>query len=760
MSQLRRLLGIVVTLALATGTLISLGMGTVSAAPDANLTRYPYLTDLVGTKVTINWATSRAATSGAVSWGPAGSCTGHLAGATRNTLSIGPSDVSATAVPEYQWRSTIDVGVPGTYCYKVWLGSIDLLGSDPAPQFTTQVPAGSTQPFSFAVLGDWGSVDQNGANPDEANVLNQIANSGVRFAISTGDNAYNNGSQEDYGDLQQHFRPANPGNPSAVPPIPATPQVGMSAVFGPSFWTVPGRSIPMFAAIGNHGFERADSACVAPPSIAACHPHIANWPQPTAVATSSGRYTVDAYGPTKYGTTAANMPSLWYAFDGGTARFYVLETAWPDNNKGSAPTPAGYANDYEAHWKPGTAEYEWLKADLATHPGGLKFAIFHKPLQADTSSANEASDTWLRSDGPAGNLSLESMLARNGVAIAFNGHAHIYERNTPHSADSLVSYVTGGGGAKPESVGGGTLSCSANDAYARSWSFTTSSGKACPSTGPGAVAPPTSAAQAFHFLKVSVNGLQVKVDPTDSTGAVFDSQTYNFSAAPGSGYTVDGFGGLHPFSVGGAAPLGATTGAPYWNNVDIARGVALLPNKTGGYVLDGWGGLHPFAINGGPMPPKPTGGPYWVGWDIAKSIAINPNGKSGFVMDGWGGMHPFSIDGTTMPTKPADSPYWQGFNIARGVTLLKGGGGYTADGWGGLHPFTINNATAQPVPAAAYWQGWDIVRGVTVTSDDGAGYTIDGYGGLHGFVITKTPPLLTASSGYWPNRDIARGGSL
>ena len=41
----------------------------------------------------------------------------------------------------------------------------------------------------------------------------------VRFAISTGDNAYNNGSQEDYGDLKAKFKPATPGDPTVVPPI-------------------------------------------------------------------------------------------------------------------------------------------------------------------------------------------------------------------------------------------------------------------------------------------------------------------------------------------------------------------------------------------------------------------------------------------------------------------------------------------------------------------------------------------------------------
>ena len=44
----------------------------------------------------------------------------------------------------------------------MFLGSTDLLGSDPSPQFWSQIPAGSSTPYSFAVFGDWGDTDGNG----------------------------------------------------------------------------------------------------------------------------------------------------------------------------------------------------------------------------------------------------------------------------------------------------------------------------------------------------------------------------------------------------------------------------------------------------------------------------------------------------------------------------------------------------------------------------------------------------------------------
>ena len=58
-------------------------------------------------------------------------------------------------------------------------------------------------------------------------------------------------------------------------------------------------------------------------------------------------------------------------------------------------------------------------------------------------------------------------LRDHGVDIAFNGHAHIYQRNLKPHAGGLVSYVTGGGGASPASMGG--AGCSDTDAYGIGW---------------------------------------------------------------------------------------------------------------------------------------------------------------------------------------------------------------------------------------------------------------------------------------------------
>ncbi len=457
---------------------VSASSSSAAVAYSSHLRRYPYLTDVVSSFATINWGTDQFLSTGAVRYGVVGSesCTAHYAPATRNPIKV-------NTVPEYQWSAMLDLA-PGTqYCYRVYQGSspsteIDLLGSDPSPSFSTQVPAGSAQPYSFAVFGDWGYVGSTGANPYQARLMSLIANSGARFAITVGDNAYPAGNQTNYGDLVQ---------------------VGsnMSAVFGPQFWKVAGSSMPIFPASGNHGMSAPD----------ALHPMLLNFPQTRAVALSGGRYIKQTYCCLD-GTTSASYPSAWYAFDAGLARMYVLDVSWSETNVGTASSP--YQVDHDYHWTPTSPEYQWLQADLASHASALKFAFWHYPLYSD--DPDNPSDTYLQGSG-----ALEGLLKKYGVQLIFAGHSHTYQRFYASPA-GLPSYVSGGGGAQPTTLG----TCTALDAYAIKF---TTYGRAC-----GTAPVPTSIAQFYHFILVSVNGTHVAVAPTDSLGQTFDVQNFDLSA--------------------------------------------------------------------------------------------------------------------------------------------------------------------------------------------------------------------------------------
>ena len=485
---------------------------------DPALRRYPYLTDVVGSYATINWGTDRSEMSGLVRYGKSGveSCTAHFAIPTRIPISV-------NGVLQYQWKAQLELQ-PGTrYCYRVYLGTspanqINLLGSDPAPSFWTQMPAGANESFSFVVIGDWGYVPNSGTNPYQADLMSLIANSGARFVVTTGDNAYPDGNQKNYGDLVQ----TGPG---------------ISAVFGPSFWKVPGKSLPIFPTLGNHDFSSPDTH----------HPFLLNWPQNRAVTTSGGRFLKETYCCLE-GTASADYPSAWYAFDAGPARFYILETSWDEANVGTA---SEYQMDYLYHWAPGSPQLEWLEADLATHPSVLKFAFFHYPIYSD--NPFETASPYL-----VGSDRLEGLLRARGVDIAFTGHAHIYERNLP-SPSGLHNYITGGGGAPRGTLG----TCTALDAYAIKF---TSTGAAC-----GSAPVPTSAAEVYHFLKVTVNGTNVTVTPINSLGQTFDVIQHNFTG---------GKEGIAP-----SKPAGLSASAVSGRQIDLSWSASTDNRGVRGYSI-------------------------------------------------------------------------------------------------------------------------------------------------------------------------------
>ena len=425
----------------------------------SSLTRNPYLTDATTTFEVLNFATADANSAPVVTYGASPQCSG----ASTTAALVAPITVASRT--DYQWTAQLTGLVPTTtYCYRLSQNGSDPLNGQ-TPSFTTPPTVGSSTPFSFAVFGDFGA-----GTTDETKVLSQMRAANPNFAVTVGDNAYDAGTQSDYGDITG-------GN-----------------VFTSSNWPV-GQGTPFFLAHGNHGFDQFQ-------------PYLQNFPEAKVTQLSGGRLQQDTYCCLGVMPQSNTFASAWYAFDWGNARFYVLEAAFSDS------VSSAYQGDFQAHWAgsvPGCSvcgtELQWLKADLAAHASTpLKFAFFHYPLRAEVSG--EGGDAYL-----TGPNALEGTLANNGVKIAFNGHAHIYERNTPQiSGTPMVNYVTGTGGNWLGTI----TSCSSFDAYALG-------------TGSSCHAPvPTSDSKVYSFLRVSVNGTTVTVTPTDENGNPFDQQTYNF----------------------------------------------------------------------------------------------------------------------------------------------------------------------------------------------------------------------------------------
>jgi hypothetical protein len=210
-----------------------------------------------------------------------------------------------------------------------------------------------------------------------------------------------------------------------------------------------------------------------------------------------------------------------------------------------------------------------------------------------------------------------------------------------------------------------------------------------------------------------------------------------------SGWTVDGYGGMHQF---GAAPYVSVYGG-YYPGWDIIRGAVAYcaQGHAVGYTVDAYGGMHPFSDDpGGVEPPYPQITGYWPGRELTAGIALIPGTDEGYVVDAYGGLHPFN----GAPYYGV-SAYYPGFNIIRGLTLLPGGGGgYTVDAYGGLHPF----GSAPYEPVSGYYPGWDIIRGVVASSATG-GYAVDAFGGLHPY---GTAPYRGVTGDY-PGRYIIEG---
>ena len=132
--------------------------------------------------------------------------------------------------------------------------------------------------------------------------------------------------------------------------------------------------------------------------------------------------------------------------------------------------------------------------------------------------------------------------------------------------------------------------------------------------------------------------------------------------------------------------------------------MAISP-RSGGWTLDAWGGLHPFG--GAPT----VVGPSWPGRDLARAVVAGP-ARGGWVLDVYGGVHAF---GGAAPIHPdADRP---GQDLARALILRPGGGGWTVDAYGGVHAF----GGAPTVAGTLYRPGIDTVRGAQANPRVAAG---------------------------------------
>ena len=512
----RRLGEVVASMVVLTGFLV----GTSACTPViVTLERAPYVTDLSTSSAYVNWGTNSTtpgsvlvvpktgSSCGAMAWSSS-----SIAAGTSIPLNKGSSTTTGwgyTVEGTAEYQNSVPVtglAASTSYCYAVFSGhtsgSVQLGTSQ---SFETLDPVGSTAPLTFDIVADTGE-NGSGFNQGQANIYSEIGNSGARFLVIGGDVGYSDGSQNNYGDL------THTGSE-------------VSNIFGPGYLPA-ANGIPTFVADGNHGQNAND---------------LTIFPEPFSATSSGGAYHFDPQ-PTNIDNvgTTVSYPQDWYAVQSGNTRIYMLDASFNDGQSflnsttatGSLCGPvgsvsAGYCEGYQLdgdqHWQTNSAEYQWLQTDLAAHPGGVKMAVFHYPAQSDNST--QPSDPYL--------APMTSLLSQNGVQVAFDGHAHTYQRWVSKTG-GLSTFVSGGGGGTLEPIQGGSA-CSAIQTnwnfMALGWSSSLASqGK--PQIVCGTSTVPTSTLQVYNYLQVTVVGTQVTVNAYNANNQLFDTQSFSYGSPP------------------------------------------------------------------------------------------------------------------------------------------------------------------------------------------------------------------------------------
>jgi hypothetical protein len=112
-----------------------------------------------------------------------------------------------------------------------------------------------------------------------------------------------------------------------------------------------------------------------------------------------------------------NLGGLYWSFDYGPAHIVMLD-------------------QYVAYGA-GSAQYNWLKADLAASTKTWKFVVFHEP--GWSAGGGHANNTTVQND-------IQPLLVQYGVSVVFAGHNHYYARASVNG----VTHLTMGGGGAPQ----------------------------------------------------------------------------------------------------------------------------------------------------------------------------------------------------------------------------------------------------------------------------------------------------------------------
>lgn len=129
-----------------------------------------------------------------------------------------------------------------------------------------------------------------------------------------------------------------------------------------------------------------------------------------------------------FGASAGDAAKGYYSYDEGAWHVIVLNS--------------------EIDAQPGSAQVEWLRADLAAYPTRCTLAMWHEPLFSSGPHGQDGSGDKTRA--------FWEVLYEQGADVILNGHDHTYERfapqtpnGAPDKARGIREFVVGTGGSVP-----------------------------------------------------------------------------------------------------------------------------------------------------------------------------------------------------------------------------------------------------------------------------------------------------------------------
>jgi hypothetical protein len=185
---------------------------------------------------------------------------------------------------------------------------------------------------------------------------------------------------------------------------------------------------------------QVDAAFAADPACQTLNINVGDWVSGDSESAWTSEYFNPAY--TNVRKQDANITDIGVRGNHESGATY-WKRYWPEPFQSSGlywsfdygPMHVVFLDQYTSY-TPGSAQYNWLKADLAASTKTWKFVAFHEP--GWSAAGGHSNNTTVQQD-------LQSLFTQYGVSIVFAGHNHYYAR----ASVSGVTHLTMGGGGAP-----------------------------------------------------------------------------------------------------------------------------------------------------------------------------------------------------------------------------------------------------------------------------------------------------------------------